>query len=238
MIDVQIIPVLQDNYAYVLLGSNGEIGIVDPGEAKPVIDYLDAHHYKPTIIFNTHHHGDHIAGDAEISARYSCPIAGPQHEARIPNVEIPLAEGVDVAFGGDTLHVLATPGHTAHHICLYFTQSRILFSGDALFSMGCGRLFEGTAEEMWLSLQKLNELPSDTQIYCGHEYTESNGKFCQHIEPANTDISERMKEVQKLRMAGQPTLPVTLETEFKTNVFLRAQTAQEFGKLRSLKDNF
>ena len=235
---IEILPILKDNYTYILKGDNGEIGIVDPGEAQPVLEYLDANSLKPSIIFNTHHHGDHIAGNDEITKRYGCKLAAPAIEPRIENADIRLMEGSDFSFGGEKVRIIETPGHTSGHICLYFPKSRALFSGDTLFSMGCGRLFEGTPSIMWASLQKLMKLPDDTNIYCGHEYTISYGKFCAHIEPENADIKKRMIEVEALRAQNKPSLPSILGTEKKTNVFLRVGSAEKFGELRTLKDSF
>lgn len=237
MIDVYIIPVLNDNYAYVLDAQNGECAVVDPGEAGPVIAFLDERALRPSLIFNTHHHGDHTGGNTALISRYGCDLAAPSSEgARISGVTIPLAEGTAFSFGGETVQVLETPGHTAGHICLYFPQSRLLFSGDTLFSMGCGRLFEGTAAQMWNSFEKILSLPDETKIFCGHEYTLANGKFCLRIEPENRDIQNRMREAKALRAEGKPTLPVTLGIEKKTNVFLRAGSAERFAELRALKD--
>lgn len=238
MIKVHILPVLKDNYTYILESGNA-VAIVDPGEVAPVIAYLDSHNLKPTLIFNTHHHGDHIAGNTEIIARYRCKLAGPKAEtARIPNMDILLSEAEELSFAGESVRILETPGHTHAHICLYFPSSKILFTGDTLFSLGCGRLFEGDTATMWNSLQKIMALPYDTQIYCGHEYTLSNGKFCLSIEPENAALQARMREVETLRVENKPTLPVTLGTEKKTNVFLNAKTAENFGRLRLLKDKF
>jgi hydroxyacylglutathione hydrolase len=238
MLKVHIIPILQDNYTYILEASNA-VAIVDPGEAAPVIEYLDSHNLKPTLIFNTHHHGDHIAGNAEIIERYRCKLAGPKSEiGRIPNMDILLSEAEEFSFAGESIHILETPGHTRGHIALYFPSGKTLFTGDTLFSLGCGRLFEGDAQTMWNSLQKIMVLPDETQIYCGHEYTLSNGKFCLSIEPENAALQARMREVEILRVQNKPTLPVTLGTEKKTNVFLNAKTAENFGRLRALKDKF
>lgn len=237
MIDVHIIPVLNDNYAYVLEAPNGESAVVDPGEAGPVIAFLEDCDPKPSLIFNTHHHGDHTGGNAEIMARYGCALAAPASESgRIANITIPLAEGAILSFGGERLHILETPGHTAGHICLYFPKSKILFTGDTLFSLGCGRLFEGTAAQMWDSFAKILALPDETLIFCGHEYTLANGKFCLRIEPDNPDLQDRLGQAEALRAEGNPTLPVTLETEKKTNVFLRAGSAERFAELRQMKD--
>ncbi len=238
MLNVTIIPILSDNYCY-LLENAGKIGIVDPGEAAPVIDYLEMHSLTPDVILNTHHHADHIAGNRDIMDRYDCTLVGPASEtARIPGMTHKLQEGDHYEFGDETFRVMETPGHTKGHICLYGEKSQILFCGDTLFSLGCGRLFEGDAATMWNSLQKLSALPDDTLIYCGHEYTLANGEFCLSEDPDNADLQNRMEEVKSLRNEGKPTLPVSLEMEKKTNIFLRAESAEDFKKLRELKDSF
>lgn len=237
MIDVHIIPVLNDNYAYVLEAPDGACAIVDPGEAAPVIAFLERRALTPSLIFNTHHHGDHTGGNAALIARYGCALAAPASErARISGITIPLAERTALSFGGEAVQVLETPGHTAGHICLYFPESGLLFTGDTLFSMGCGRLFEGTAAQMWESLGKITALPEKTRIFCGHEYTLANGKFCLRIEPENTDLQSRIRAAEALRAGGKPTLPVTLALEKKTNALLRAGSAGRFAELRQMKD--
>lgn len=237
MINVTIIPVLDDNYAYLLEGENGETGIVDPGEAAPVILELERRGLRPDIIFNTHHHGDHIAGNAEFKRLHDAKLAAPEKEqSRIDGIDIKLAEGTSFSFGGEPVHILETPGHTRGGLCIHFPESKILFTGDTLFSMGCGRLFEGTPAQMWESFGKIKALPDETQIFCGHEYTLSNGEFCLCIEPDNPALRRRMEEVRTLRDQGQPTLPVTLGIEKQTNAFLRAGSAERFAELRALKD--
>jgi hydroxyacylglutathione hydrolase len=239
MMETRIIPVLKDNYAYLLLGENGETAIVDPGEAAPVISALDAHGLSLDYILNTHHHGDHIAGNMELKARYSAKIAGPaKEEARIKDMDILLSEGDTFSFGNENICILETPGHTRGHICFYFPQSRAAFTGDTLFLMSTGRLFEGSAEQMWESLEKIMALPGETNIYCGHEYTLENGIFCQSVEPENEDLKKRMHEVRNLRTRSMPTVPATLALEKKTNVFLRAGSAARYAEIRALKDNF
>lgn len=233
---IEIVPVLQDNYAYILQ-AGGECAVVDPGEAGPVIRHLDRHGLTPSLILNTHHHGDHIAGNAQIIARYGCKLAAPEDE-RIASADIILNEGTRLSVGGQPIRIIETPGHTRSHICLYVPEGRILFSGDTLFSMGCGRLFEGTAAEMFSSLSKIAALPDETMVYCGHEYTLANGKFCAHIEPENEDIARRIAQAEELRVQGNPTLPVSLDTEKRTNVFLRAKTPEALARLRALKDDF
>lgn len=223
MITVELIPILSDNYAYLLSADNEQHAIVDPGEAAPIIDYLSNKGISLQEIWNTHHHWDHINGNEEISRHYGgLPIF---------NTDKPPCE-----FGDEPVEIITTPGHTLDHICFYFAESNTLLSGDTLFSMGCGRLFEGSAEQMFTSLQKLKALPNETRIYCGHEYTQSNGEFCLSIEPHNAALQKRMKEVRDLRSKGQPTLPSTIAQERDTNVFLRAQSVEEFAKIRALKD--
>jgi hydroxyacylglutathione hydrolase len=236
MIRVSIIPILKDNYAYLLEGNN-EVAVVDPGEAAPVIAALEQRGLKLDYILNTHHHGDHIAGNAELACKYGAKIAGPAAEkARIPNMDILLKEKDRLPFGGEEANVIETPGHTRGHICFYLPESKIVFTGDTLFLMGCGRLFEGTAEQMWHSLSKIAALPDETKIYCGHEYTEVFGHFGLREEPDNQDIQNRLKEVESLRAQNKPTIPGTIAEEKRTNVFLRAGSSENFAKVRKVKD--
>lgn len=237
-IDVTLIPILSDNYAYVIT-SGDACAVVDPGEADPIIQYMEEHSLKPDIIFNTHHHGDHVAGNAKIKDKYNCRVIVPAaEEERIVVADIGVDESTPLTFGSENIQVIETPGHTAGHICFYFPDSKILFAGDTLFSMGCGRLFEGSAEDIFGSFEKFKPLPDDTLIYCGHEYTLSNAEFCVHLAPDNVDIQARFKEVKTLRDNNQPTIPTSLETERKTNLFLMAKSVNEFATLRSQKDNF
>ena len=236
MLDVTITPILEDNYAYILQSGN-EVAIVDPGEAKPIIQKLEEMNLKPSIIFNTHHHWDHVNGNKEIKEKYGTRIIGPAKE-NIPETEKSLDENNNFSFDNDTIEIIETPGHTNGHICLYFPKSKILFSGDTLFAMGCGRLFEGTAEDMFKSFEKLKQLPDDVTVYCGHEYTLGNGEFCLSVEPDNADLIERMNKVRSLRASNTPTIPTSIELEKKTNVFMRAKNAEEFKKYRDLKDDF
>lgn len=236
---IELIPVLKDNYAYAIIDeSNTEAVIVDPGEAAPVIEFLEARKLNLSDILLTHHHGDHIAGTKELTTHFdNVTVYGPEKDMhRIPFIDVPLSEGDTYSFGAHEATITETPGHTTGHICFYFESLRALFCGDTLFSMGCGRLFEGTAEQMWNSLQKIMALPDDTLIYCGHEYTLSGGSFCLTIEPENPDLHRRIEEARALREDGKPTLPVTLATEKKTNVFLRAGSASEFARIRKQKD--
>lgn len=235
---IHIVPILRDNYCYLLEGEDKTCIILDPGQITPVESHIAQHGLKPVLILNTHHHADHIAGNAELKTKYAIPVAGPRAEqTKIPHMDKGLAEGDMIEQSGIVLSVMETPGHTKGHIVFHWKDRDALFCGDTLFSMGCGRLFEGTAEDMFESLQKIKSLPPETGIYCGHEYTASNGSFAQNVESDNTDIQARMKEVLKLRTNNLPTIPVTLETELKTNPFLRAPDVSTFAALRKQKDN-
>lgn len=235
---INIIPVLKDNYCYALRFGNGQCAVIDPGEAQPVLDYLDKNDGRLDLIINTHHHGDHTAGNAALREKYACPVAAPAQEAeKIGGVDLKLAAATTLDFGGESGQILETPGHTLGGICLYYPASNALFCGDTLFSMGCGRLFEGTPAQMWQSLSQLLTLPDTTLIYPGHEYTQSNAQFCLRHDPDNTALQTRAAQVAELRAQDKPTIPVSLATEKKTNIFLRAGNAETFARLRAAKDN-
>lgn len=237
-LSVRIIPILKDNYAYIIQ-SGDIVGVVDPGEAAPIISFLEKKGLRPDYVLNTHHHGDHVAGNDEILKRYGAELVAPAAEAsKIGGVDLALSEGDVFTFGDRTARILETPGHTLGGICYYFEQDKVLFSGDTLFSLGCGRLFEGTAEDMFTSFSKLKALPDDVLVYPGHEYTQSNAGFCLHVDPENEALHRRIREVDALRQAGQPSIPVILGNEKETNVFLKAKSAEEFAALRIQKDNF
>lgn len=236
---IHIVPILRDNYCYLLEGEGKACIILDPGQITPVESHIAQHGLKPAMILNTHHHADHIAGNAELKATFDIPVIGPKAEqTKIPRMDKGVSEGDTIEHSGIVLSVIETPGHTKGHVAFYWKDQRALFCGDTLFSMGCGRLLEGSAEEMFASLQKIKSLPPETEIYCGHEYTQSNGAFAQSVDPGNADIQARMKDVVKLQTNNRPTIPVTLATELKTNPFLRAQDVSAFAALRTQKDNF
>lgn len=236
---VQIVPFSKDNYAYLLQADDGSVGVVDAGDAQAVLSVLRAQGLALDIIFSTHHHADHIAGNAELIVETDAALVGPAAEgARIAGMDIKLAGGDVFDFGGHAMRVIATPGHTMGHVCFYFPDDGILFTGDALFSMGTGRLFEGSAEDLWGYIQLLKALPDDTLIYCGHEYTRANAAFCLSVEPDNIALQTRAAEVDALLAQGLPTLPVALGVELETNVFLRANSAGELAELRALKEAF
>ncbi|GJL84423.1 MAG: hydroxyacylglutathione hydrolase [Micavibrio sp.] len=239
MINVTIVPVLEDNYAYLLEADNGETAIVDPGESGPVIVALGDKDLNLDYILNTHHHSDHIAGNRDLKNAYNAKLAGPAKDShRIADLDIELDESSVFEFGGEQAQIFETPGHTTGGICIYFPISKIIFTGDTIFSLGCGRLFEGTPEQMWASFQKIMALPDDTKLYCGHEYTQGGARFCLTVEPDNPDLKARAEEVNALREEEKPTLPSTIGIEKKTNVFLRAGSADRFAEIRKLRDNF
>lgn len=240
MIRVDIIPILDDNYSYLITAPCGTCAVLDPGHGKQVLAFLQAKDVNPTCILNTHHHWDHVNGNPLIKKEYSAQIVAPALSSSIikGGVDIPLVQGDIFKLGREEAHIIETPGHTMDGICFYFKESGILFTGDTLFSMGCGRLFEGTAEDMFNSFEKISALPDDTMIYCGHEYTRGNAGFCLSVDKHNERLKQRIEEVKDLRECGLPTLPVSLKTEKETNIFFQAKSAEKFAALRHKKDNF
>lgn len=253
-LDVVLVPARSDNYVYLLHDADsGDTAVVDPGEAAPVIAALEERGWKPSLIINTHHHGDHTEGNEAIRAKYGCTLAGPKSEtARIAGMDITLAEGDSFAFARHRAEIFETPGHTSGHIAVYFPDSDILLSGDTLFVLGCGRVFEGTMEQMWTSLKKLRALPPETRIYCGHEYTQSNARFALSVDGGNAKLQAQASEIDRLRADGKPTVPSTIGEELDTNPFLRADKPDMaaaigmagadpvavFADIRKRKDNF
>jgi hydroxyacylglutathione hydrolase len=239
-VTVTAIPMLTDNYSWLIKETgSGKLGIIDPAEAAPAIAAIEAAGGHLDFIFLTHHHGDHIDGAPELVRRYGAKVVGNACDAhRLPKLDISVREGDAVAFGEASAEVIDTPGHTVGHIAYYFADGGLLFSGDTMFSLGCGRLFEGTAADMFESLQKFAELPPATLVCAGHEYTQSNAKFAVSVDPENTALLGRAKEIDTLRRDGKPTLPVSLGGEMATNPFLRALDAPSLGRLRTAKDSF
>ena len=232
------IPVLSDNYVWLVHEPlSGETMVVDPAVAAPVIAEADARGWKITQIWNTHWHPDHTGGNAEIKAATGCIITGPAAEsARIPTLDVLVVEGDTVMLGDVAAQVLDVPAHTAGHIAFHFAKDRAAFVGDTLFAMGCGRLFEGTAEQMFANMRKLEALGDDTRVYCAHEYTLSNGRFALSVEPENAALVERMAMVTLMRERGEPTVPTSIALERATNPFMRAVSVAELAKRRLAKD--
>ena len=236
---VEIIPCLQDNYSYLIIDENNNACVIDPSEAKPVIDLVERKKINLKYILNTHHHYDHIGGNEELKKKYNSIVVGYKDDAeRIPGINV-LVENNQVwkndNFEAKIIHI---PGHTTGHISFHFFNEKIIFTGDTLFSLGCGKIFEGTYQEMFESLNKIKSLPADTKIYCGHEYTLQNSKFCIKHDPENTNLQNKILEIAKKHEKAQPTIPSTLKDEIECNIFLRAKNVESFSKLRDLKDNF
>ena len=232
------VPAFTDNYIWLVHDEkSGETAVVDPGDAAPVIAEAARRGWTIGQIWNTHWHPDHTGGNLALKETTCARISGPG-KGRIPGRDVPLSEGGEVRLGQHVGRVIEVPGHTLDHIALIFDDARVAFVGDTLLAMGCGRLFEGTPEQMYRSLSRLADLPDDTRLYCAHEYTLANARFAAHAEPENRAIAERLAEVQALRDAGEITLPTDVALERGTNPFVRASNAQEFARLRSAKDSF
>ncbi len=240
---IEIIPCLRDNYAFLLdvgQNNNNRISVlIDAPEFESIDNFLRKNNRTVNYILNTHHHWDHVGGNLALKERYSCKIIGSENDqARIPGIDHHLKNNEEMHLGDQTIQTHFVPGHTNNHVIYFFKDAKVLFTGDTLFSMGCGRLFEGTYQEMFDSLQLIKKFPEETLIYCGHEYTIKNGEFALSAQPDNPAIQRRLKEARELVQRGQPTIPATLELERKTNPFLMASTVDEFSQLRQRRDSF
>lgn len=252
---IEQIAVLSDNYVYLLHEpESGATAAVDPAVAEPVLAELAARGWRLSHILNTHHHGDHTGGNLELKRATGARVVGARRDAdRIPGIDVEVREGDTFLLGHAAAMVFETPGHTTGHIAFWFPDSGALFCGDTLFSLGCGRLFEGSAEQMWDSLAKLRDLPPDTRLYCAHEYTAANGRFARLVERDNAALAARIEQVARLRAAELPTVPAILADERAANPFLRADQpgvaravgmepgtapARVFAELRRRKDVF
>jgi hydroxyacylglutathione hydrolase len=227
-----------DNYSWLLRESaSGASAIVDPADPAAALAALGGGQLATILL--THHHADHTAGTDEVRDRTGAHVVGASADAhRLPRLDTAVAEGDTIPFGNTHALVIETPGHTRGHIAFFFPEDALLFCGDTLFSLGCGRLLEGTAAEMFASLAKLAALPPETRVFCGHEYTASNARFALTVEPENAALQARAAEVTRLRAAGSPTVPSILAEELAANPFLRAPTAARLGEIRSAKDRF
>ncbi len=234
------VPVLSDNYAWLLHDpASGATVAIDPGEAQPLIDAAAERGWTIGGIWNTHWHPDHVGGNAALKAATGAEITGPEAErAKIDGMGRGVGEGAMVSVGDRMAQVWHVPGHTAGHIAFHFADDAVIFTGDTLFAMGCGRLFEGTAADMFANMRRYAALSPDTRVYCGHEYTLSNGRYAVSAEPDNAAIVERMVAVEAMRSAGEATIPTTIGAELATNPFMRATDAEALARHRSAKDSF
>ncbi len=248
------IPCLDDNYAYIIFDKiSKNVGVVDPSEAYPIINFLKKNNLNLNYILNTHHHFDHVGGNTELKKIYNAKVIGfDEDKHRIPGIDIALKDKDEFKFGNSIIKILHIPGHTLGHICFFFEKEKIAFTGDTLFSLGCGRIFEGDHKQMLTSLNKIKKLPKTTKIYCGHEYTLKNAEFCMKYDKKNSVLKKKFEIIKNLRAKNIPTVPSTLEEELKTNIFLRCdqntiklnlnmknnEDYKVFKKVRELKDGF
>ena len=239
MIEVVAIPALSDNYIWLVHDpASCETTVIDPAVAEPVLQEAGRRGWQISAIWNTHWHPDHTGGNAAIKAATGCTVIAPAEAGRIPTLDRAVAEGDIVCLGEIEADVMEIPAHTAGHIAFHLPSEGVVFVGDTLFAMGCGRLFEGTAAQMFANMQRLAALPPDTLVYCGHEYTLSNGRFALTVEPENRALIERMRVVEAARAEGRPTVPTTIEDERATNPFMRARSVEALAELRAAKDAF
>jgi hydroxyacylglutathione hydrolase len=253
-LDYHMFPCLSDNYGFLIHDpATGATATIDTPEVGAIERALANRGWTLTHILNTHHHQDHAGGNLALKERFHCTIVGPKADAdRIPGIDLALADGDTFTLGSVTARVFDVPGHTRGHIAYWFESERVVFVGDTLFALGCGRLFEGTPEQMWKSLSKLRALPDDTVVYCAHEYTQSNARFALTVEPDNSALKRRAKEIDAARSRGEPTVPTTIGLEKATNPFLRpdspdlqrtiglvgADPVAVFAETRRRKDRF
>ena len=236
---VSAVSVLNDNYVWLITDpDSGETAAVDPSVAEPVLEAVAANGLQLTQVLNTHWHPDHTGGNQSIKAATGCAITAPAEAERVSTIDRVVSEGDRVTVAGAEAVVWDIPAHTAGHIAYYFEDEGMIFVGDTMFAMGCGRLFEGTAEQMYANMRRIAALPADVRIYCGHEYTLSNARFAAQAEPGNSAIAERLAEIEARRERGEITLPTTVAEERATNPFVRAGDAEEFARLRAAKVSF
>ncbi|HVJ02142.1 MAG TPA: hydroxyacylglutathione hydrolase [Sphingomonas sp.] len=239
-LEIVRIPALSDNYIWLVHDAvSGETMVIDPAQAEPVLVEAERRGWHISAIWNTHWHPDHTGGNAEIKEATGATVIAPAAEAaRIPTIDLGVHEGDEVRLGSHVARVMEVPAHTAGHIAYHFAQDRVIFVGDTLFAMGCGRLFEGTPDQMFANMQRLAVLPPETRVYCAHEYTLSNGRYARVAEPENGAIAARLEQVERARAAGEPTVPTTIGEELETNPFLRATSVETLAERRAAKDAF
>lgn len=253
-IEIEQFMCLSDNFGVLIHDrTSGETALIDAPEEAPILKAIERRGWRPSTIFTTHHHADHVQANLALKEKFGLKIIGPRAEAsKIPGIDQEVGEGDTLHFGGEPIRVIDTPGHTAGHVSYFFPQSGVAFTADTLFALGCGRLFECPPETMFSSLKKLAALPGTTRVYCGHEYTEANARFALTVDPQNAALVQRAEEIGRLRADGKPTLPTTIERELVTNPFLRwhdagvrntlgmpdADDVEVFAEIRKRKDNF
>ena len=237
---IEIIKCLQDNFSYLIIDEKTQIAcVVDPSEAKPIINFVESNNINLKYILNTHHHYDHVGGNSELKKRYNSSVIGFKGDKdRIPEIDILLEDNQIWKEDNFEAKIYHIPGHTTGHIAFHFFKEKKIFTGDTLFSLGCGRIFEGTYEEMFSSLKKIKTLPKDTEIFFGHEYTLQNSNFCIAHDTNNKQLQNKISEIKENLKNGLPTVPTILDDEIQCNIFLKAKDLQTFSKLRDLKDNF
>ena len=237
---IEIIPCLQDNYSYLIIDEKKNIAcVVDPSESDPVIKYLENNKIDLKFILNTHHHYDHVGGNQKLKEKYGANVIGfKEDKDKIPGIDILVDDQEVWKYEDFEAKIVHIPGHTLGHIYFYFYNEKSVFTGDTLFSLGCGKIFEGTHTQLFDSLKKLKELPHETKIFCGHEYTMQNSKFCIAHDENNENLKNKIEEIKKKLKNNLPTIPSTIKEELECNIFLRSDSVKNFSKLRDLKDNF
>ena len=237
---IEIIKCLQDNYSYLVIDeSNNSACVIDPSESKPLIKFIEKKGINLKFILNTHHHYDHVGGNKELKKKYNSKVVGFYNDKhRIPGIDIYLKDREIWKHDNFEFKIFHVPGHTSGHICFHFYKQKILFTGDTLFSLGCGRIFEGTYKEMYQSINLIKSFPLETKIYCGHEYTLKNSEFCSTYDSENINLKNKIFSVKEKLKKNLPSIPTTIKEELDCNIFLRTKNLEGFSKLRDLKDNF
>tara|TARA_B110000014_G_scaffold150154_1_gene104757 strand:- start:16 stop:747 length:732 start_codon:yes stop_codon:yes gene_type:complete len=238
--NIEIIKCLKDNYSYLIIDEKTKSAcVVDPSEAKPIINYIEKNKIYLKFILNTHHHYDHVGGNKDLKKKYNAKVIGFEGDKdRIPEIDICLKDRETWKNKNFEFKIFHIPGHTSGHICFNFFKEKLLFTGDTLFSLGCGRIFEGTYEQMFNSLELIKSFSLETKIYCGHEYTLKNSDFCSIHDKENLKLNEKILSIKEKLNKGLPTIPSTLKEELETNIFLKCNSIENFTKLRDLKDKF